>query len=78
MSDNLMRIAQNAALAAAIAIPSELSIKPSKQRLKHYNAISAKVLTTRSASSFADKKATKVIGSSNQNVAITEGNSIYW
>ena len=78
MNEELIRETQRAALAASQVGPLNISIRPSKQRLKHYNADSAKVLTTRSANSFADRKATKVIGASNQNVAITEGNSIYW
>ena len=78
MNEELKRMAQDAALSANFVGRASISVKPSKQRLKHYNADNAKVLTIRNANSFADRKATKVIGASNQNVAITEGNSIYW
>ncbi len=78
MNEELKKRAELASEGAGLAELGIRPIKPSKQKLKHYNAAIGKALTTMNAESFADSKATNRIGSSNQNVAVTEGNTIYW
>ena len=78
MNEELKRRAQVASEAAGVASIGAQSLRPSKQKLRHFNVTAAKALTTMNAKSFADSKATNRVGSSNQNVAVTEGNTIYW
>ena len=78
MNEELKSKAQGASRSASFSSLGSFPLKPGKQRLKHFNAAIGKALTTKDATNFADSKATNRIGSTNLNVAVTEGNTIYW
>ena len=78
MNEELKLKAQISSRAAGFSTLGDIPLKPSKQRLKHFNASIGKAVTIKDATNFADSKATNRIGTSNLNVAVTEGNTIYW
>lgn len=78
MNEELKRRAQVASRSAGFSSLGDLPLKPGKQRLRHFNASIGKAVTIKDAVNFADSKATNRIGTANLNVAVTEGNTIYW